>query len=626
MATILPLSGALLADRDVLDFQISPDGLHAVYRADAQTNDAFELYRVTLDAGVPTRLSGLLPADTAVSQYTITPDGETVVYIAPQDDPDVPELYAVPIAGMASDSIKLNGDLDGGEVLAFQVSEDNTAVAFLASDGQTGTVNLYGVPLDAAAPATPLNGPLPNGGNVIEFQLAVVADEVMVVYLADQFVNNTFELYAIPIDGPTGAAVQLNDPLITNGNVVEFVLNANGDVVYRANQENEQVYELYATTLDRFPSGAAKLNGPLTLGGDVLDYKLSPDGTRVVYRADEIVNDRFEIFSVSINGPATSRIKLNGSLTPVNGQVLTYAISPNNSRVVYRATQQTAGVIELYSVPLFGPSAAGVKLNDTLMENGSVSDFQISPDSTRVVYLADQQTVFMDELYSVDLYFPAGSTKLNGFLTNNGDVLHYAISANNKWVYYLADQAVDGLQELFRAPISASFQSIRLNQPLSGERDVVNFMVPVDSGRVVYQADQQVAGKFELFIADDDQIAVGFVTDTVQLDESAGAVAIAVPLSSSAVLPVTVHVEIVGDTAVPSQDYIGVSQQLSYTPGTETVHIPITIIDNDVVNEDKTIIFQLSNPINAVLGPYDQVIVTIRNDDYFIYAPLVSRP
>ena len=626
-AVILPLSGFLAANRDVLDFQLSLDGLYAVYRADAQTNDAFELYRVALDAGVPTRLSGLLPTGTAVSQYAISPDGQTVVYIAPQDSPEAPELYAVPIDGTASDSIKLNGDLNGGAVLEFQISGDNTAVAFLATDGETGAIDLYGAPIDAVASAIKLNGSLPNGGNVTEFQISAIEGNVTVVYLADQYLNNIFELFAIPINGPTGTAVKLNDPLTFDGDVVDFALSSNGAIVYRANQENSQVYELYATTINNFSPGAVKLNGALALNGDVLDYKISPDGTRVVYRADEIVDGRLEIFSVSINEPATGHIKLNGSLTPINGQVVAYEISPDNSRVIYLAVQQTAGTTELYSVPLIGPAAAGVKLNNTLVENGAVSDFQISPNSQTVVYLADQQTVFTNEIYSVGITGPNSSgVKLNGTLVHNGDVLQYAISADNKWVYYLADQAFDDAQELFRAPISTPFQSIRMNQPLSTERDVISFMATVDSGRVVYVADQMEDEKFELFIADDNQITVGFLADQMQFEESAGAVTVPVSLSSSSVLPVSVTAQIVGGTAVEGQDYYVSNPLLRYVPGASTLSIPLTIIDNSEVNENKTIIFQLTNPSNAILGPYDQMTVVIRNDDFLTYLPIILRP
>ena len=46
-------------------------------------------------------------------------------------------------------------------------------------------------------------------------------------------------------------------------------------------------------------------------------------------------------------------VKLNGPLATPDG-LLGFAISPNSARVVYRAAQATAGLVELYSVPIGG--------------------------------------------------------------------------------------------------------------------------------------------------------------------------------------------------------------------------------------------------------------------------------
>ncbi len=68
--------------------------------------------------------------------------------------------------------------------------------------------------------------------------------------------------------------------------------------------------------------------------------------------------------------------------------------------MVYTANQDTVGVREIYSVPLDG-SASPTKLNGTLPSGGGVNDsFQISPDSSRVVYTADQDTNEVYEIYS----------------------------------------------------------------------------------------------------------------------------------------------------------------------------------------------------------------------------------
>jgi hypothetical protein len=110
----------------------------------------------------------------------------------------------------------------------------------------------------------------------------------------------------------------------------------------------------------------------------------------VVYKADQDTNNVRELYSVPIGGPAASGTKLNGILTE-GGAVSDYEISLDSSRVVYRADQQTDGVEELYGVPIGGPGASGIKLN-VAMAGGHLISFQISPDSSRVVYIVDRQS------------------------------------------------------------------------------------------------------------------------------------------------------------------------------------------------------------------------------------------
>ena len=47
--------------------------------------------------------------------------------------------------------------------------------------------------------------------------------------------------------------------------------------------------------------------------------------------------------------------------------------------MVYLADQETDTVLELYSVPLGGPAAAGVKLNGALVAGGNVVIFSDQP-------------------------------------------------------------------------------------------------------------------------------------------------------------------------------------------------------------------------------------------------------
>ncbi len=270
------------------------------------------------------------------------------------------------------------------------------------------------------------------------------------------------ELYSVPIAGPAAAGVKLNGTLVAGGHVhQEFAISPDSArVVYRADQQTDEVLELYSVPIAGPAAAGVKLNGALIAGGDVVNLAISPDSSRVIYRADQQTDDVVELYSVPIAGPAAAGVKLNGALV-AGGDVATPLfgnspsdISPDSSRVVYSADQQTDTVYEIYSVPIAGPAAAGVKLNGALVAGGDVLDLAISPDSSRVVYWADQQTDGVFELYSVPLGGPAAAGfRLNGPLGANGDVDSFGISPDSTWAVYTADQELDGLPTGHRAPL-----------------------------------------------------------------------------------------------------------------------------------------------------------------------------
>jgi Tol biopolymer transport system component len=132
--------------------------------------------------------------------------------------------------------------------------------------------------------------------------------------------------------------------------------------------------------------------------GDVEDFEISPDGAYVVYLADADTDEIVELYSVPMSGGTS--VRLNSTLVTGGDVGSGFVISPDSSRVVYGADQDTFGVWELYSVPIGGPASAGVKLNGPLVAGGDVSKCLISPDSSQVVYRADQDTDAVDELYA----------------------------------------------------------------------------------------------------------------------------------------------------------------------------------------------------------------------------------
>jgi Tol biopolymer transport system component len=499
-AAPIKLNGPLVAGGNVslvYSRAFSPDGSRVVYSADQTTNDVDEIFSVPSAGGAAVKLNGPLVAGGHVSSWEFSPDSSRVLYYADQMTDERYEIFSVPSAGGAA--TKLNDPLVGGAdvtTVALSFSPDSSRVLY-AVDPHPGPREIF-IVHSAGGVVTKLNGPLVANGNVRSARFS--PDSTRVLYVADQDTALRVEIFSVPSAG--GVATKLNGPMVAGGEVSTAGYAFSPDssrVLYVADQTTNGVDEIFSV-----PSAggvATKLNGPLVAGGDVTSIGLafSPDGSRVLYRADQTTDELYEIFSVpSAGGVAT---KLNGSLV-VGGDVEngTFEFSPDSSRVVYLADQTTDNVFEIFSVP----SAGGVatKLNGPLVASGDVSTMQFSPDSSRVLYWADQTTDGVNEIFSVPSAGGA-AVKLNGPLVAGGDVNFsgLAFSPDSSRVLYLADQTTDGVAEIFIVP-SAGGAAVKLNGPLVAGGDVTSsgLAFSPDGSRVMYAADQDTDGVTELYV------------------------------------------------------------------------------------------------------------------------------
>lgn len=332
-----------------------------------------------------------------------------------------------------------------------------------------------------------LNPPLVTGGNVTITRLS--PDGRTVVYRADQETDNVFELFSVPISG--GAVVKLNDPLppdddVSNGG---FRITPDGrNVIY---QDSGSRAELFSVPISG--GEVTRLNNPLPSGGTIIRFRISPDSSTVVYVGDQDRDNVFELYSVPVEGGAVT--KLNPSLSGARDVLSTSVrISPDSSTVVYRADQDTDDVQELYSVPIGGGTVT--KLNSPLPAGGDVdsSEFRISPDSRTVVYIAEQEANNLDELFSV----PIGggpSTRLNSDLPSGGDIFSFLLTPDGSRVIYRGEQTTDDIEGLFSVPIAGGDVT-----PLSApDQSLFFFGIDADSSTVVYQTDTNDNGFDEVF-------------------------------------------------------------------------------------------------------------------------------
>ncbi|VAW32095.1 hypothetical protein MNBD_CHLOROFLEXI01-5325 [hydrothermal vent metagenome] len=405
-------------------------------------------------------------------------------------------LRADIIRNNISGSMVAGGDV--GADPAFQISSDGQYAVFVADKEVDGTADLYSVPVDGSAAPTKLSNALVGTG--IENFAFDNTDNI--VYMAQEDNLDVIELYRVALDGSGSVKINIDfvdggGGLLLNRDVEAFQISpASNRIVYSADQDVDDRVELYAV---RIVGTNTKLNDPLVADGDVRpDFKVTLDGLRVIYRADQDANGRDELFTVSIDGGTVDRLNI-----PLVGSQDVFDFKLSTDYVIYRADIDFSLVLELYRVPI--ADGVNTKLNPDLPNaDQDISDeYEIyvnSADSSDeyVVYKADQDTNDMDELYSVNLPNSATNTKLSDLTIIGTDVQEFSITPNGNYVVYIADQDSNNIDELYMVLIGGGTPQKR-NATLGINRDVLDFVISPDSSRIVYRADQALDEVFKLY-------------------------------------------------------------------------------------------------------------------------------
>ena len=603
----VPFGGELVrlsqpAGREVNDFRISPDGAHVTYHGDLEVDGRDELFRVSVLGGASTKLNGALPANADVrAGWALSPDSSQAAYLADERTDEIVEAFRVPIAG--GTSVLVNGPLTvgppAGDVTAYAILPGAGGAIYLADGSDDEVFELYHASLDGQS-VTKLSGTLVSGGDVLEMRLT--DDGGSVLFLADALLDGRNDLFVVASDG-SSAALRLSEALADDedvlspevapgdARVVYFVQGAGGARLYsvpigggtpqplspsgqsvlatqRIAFSPDGTHLVYRTQSDVYAvstdgsAPAVRVNGRFGPGNPpsfAASQQITPDGTRVVYLADAIVDQRFELFSVPIDGGGRGAVRLNGPLVP-GGDVTRFEIAPDSSRVVYLADQEIDNRAYLYSVPVgggllqhgaLGPRRPWVRLHGVLHPQAQVgftfsliggsgeAPFRISPDGSSVVFVAGvigdlhYRELFRASVAGGDLVqLTSGNSYVETLrFSPDGERIVFGatqsvcadgsepvvdlcsstsplspISPDGDWVVCLGSLEQPGRRDLYAVPIDGSQTPLRISGPSIANGDVVAIttktppaQVTNDSQHVVFRADQDQDEVFELY-------------------------------------------------------------------------------------------------------------------------------
>ncbi len=316
--------------------------------------------------------------------------------------------------------------------------------------------------------------------------------------------THEIDLYSVPIFG--GARYTLSHITAAGGKIASFQITPNSQrVVYLADQETAGKRELYSAPIDG-SSDPVKLSGEITYGGEVIEFRVSPNSQRAVYKADQDRLDCYEIYSIKVvPAEGETPVKINKTLDSSFKNVSSFQITPNSAGVVYIADQETDNVNELFANFITGGTSW--KLSDTLVENGDVLDFQITPDSLRVVFTADAIADNRIELYSVQSTGGNPPVHLNHTLHTGDRVEDFIIAPEpgpdgKIRVVYTAYDAANDYAEIYSVVVLDGTGWVRLNNafPPGVENTwLFTFDISPNGDWVVYESEQALLGVNELY-------------------------------------------------------------------------------------------------------------------------------
>lgn len=391
-----------------------------------------------------------------------------------------------------------------------EVSETNTRViqVFTANKDNVNKSELFAIFSDGAI--SKLSAELTVGGNVID--VAVSPDLQFVAYIADQEVDDKFELFVVPVSG--GDVIKLSGTSASGGNVNILVgaqksaINWSPDstrIAYVASQDIAGLEELFVSTVDG--TSNIKVSGVQTAGsvgvGVSDDIQWSPNSAFIAYSAEQEVNGLKELFVSTPDGLVNR--KISGVMVAGVGAGVEPAQifwSPDSNFIAYSARQDSTSVLELYvSTP---DGLSNVKASGVMVVGGNVATSPApfwSPDSSQVTYLADQDVDGELELFAGT---PDGlvNNQLSGALpvgagaTLSTESIQY--SPDSGQIIYLATQD-NTFNELFISQADGANNNRVSDDVLVGSGSIMQAAWSPDGSRIAYAATLDAEGP-KLFV------------------------------------------------------------------------------------------------------------------------------
>lgn len=433
-----------------------------------------------------------------------------------------------------------------------------------------------------------------------------------------------------PESGPGAAAFLL-----------ERTGNPGGELIVRYTCAGEAVPNLDYVNLPGtvvFPDGCSsarvivqavqdvEVEGPETVTLTILEDVSYSIGTASA--SITIADDDPTVVMVTPTEDRASEPKTEGTVTFTR-----YGRLDTNLRVEYSLAGTAKPGIDYLALPGFviiaaGQTSATVKvtpLDDTVLEGDETTVFQVLSTPAYNVGVSGTATMIVcdDELPQVTLTVSCANayeadTQAGSFtFTRTGNLdepltVHFRIAGS-------ASNSIDckTLSQPLLIEAGSAYAVLQVfpnDDPYAEVDETVAVTLMPDPA---YNVGQPATGS--VVIVDNDQAQlplVEFAVSESACSEESGPVGITVVLSRKSSEVVSVDYAVVGGTATGlGVDYLLDSGRIEFSPGETTAAIPLFIVQDTLSELTETLIVELANPKNALLGPLSTFKATLIDDD-----------
>ena len=341
-------------------FRFGPDSSRLIVRAQAVIPGDWTLYSVPI-TGPPEHAVAISSPDgasTGVSVWTISGDGAYVVYQSDEGEGGGDRLFSSPITGPASARVRLD-QLEGlqSSVAGLRLSDAGDEVYYAAFSGP-GPSQVVRVPVTGPASA----GQVLSDESKVGSGVVTHADEPFrqagdrLLFIGWDREALRYDLFSAELDAKHPRTSRLS-PRALPANRERILASPDGQwAVFTSPDEDDHPEDTLLSAPADGRSSAAEILAEQLDGGLYGDRLfVSPDSTRVLYQLDAGFNERYDLFSVPIEGPADATVQLS-PVIPNDHRVLGVTFLPGG--FVGFGIRTWTGPIVGYRAPVDGSSAA----------------------------------------------------------------------------------------------------------------------------------------------------------------------------------------------------------------------------------------------------------------------------